>query len=321
KKANVTGISARVIEAVVEAGAVSPSSPIGINLPNANWIRAEHGSKSVSIGNLVKSFNEADRVSGQLEEFTLRPEEVELARKYGNLADDLHTDMHEVIGHASGRLEPGVSTTKETLKNYAATLEEARADLVALYYLADPKLVEIGVAPVTDVGRVGYEDYITNGLLRQLKRIQPGEDIEEAHMRNRQTVSAWVYEKGRLDNVIEKVVSDGKTYFVINDYGRLRQLFGQLLREIQRIKSQGDYEAGRALVETYGVKVDQGLAAEVRERYARLGIAPYSGFINPRLIPVSEGGKIVDVKIEYPKDFTEQMLFYAKNYSFLPTYN
>ena len=321
KKKDVKGISARVIEAVVESGADSPNSPIGINLPNANWIRKEYGSKSVTIGNLVHSINEANRESGEAEEFILSQADLELYKKYGTLADNLQVDMHEVIGHASGQLEPGVATPKETLKNYTATLEEARADLVALYYLPDPKLVEIGVSPSTEVGRVGYNGFILNGLLKQLKRITPGEQIEEAHMRNRQLVAAWVYEKGKADKVIEKVIENGKTYFVINDYLKLRELFGELLREIQRIESQGDYEAGKALVETYGVKVDRALNEEVRERYRRLGIAPYSGYINPLLTPVIENGTITDVKISYPEDFAEQMLYYAKEYSFLQTYN
>jgi len=321
KKKNVKGISARAINAVVGSGAVSPSSPIGINLPNANWIRAEHGSKSVTISNLVHSYDEVSRESGEIEEFTLREEDVALSKKYGSLAEVLHTDLHEVIGHGSGRLEPGVGTPKETLKNYAATLEESRADLVALYYMPDPRLVEIGIAPSVDVGRVSYNGYISNGLMQQLKRIKPGEDIEEAHMRNRQLVAKWVYEKGRPDNVIEKVIRDGKTYFVVNDYEKLRELFGTLLREVQRIKSQGDYEAGKKLVEAYGVKVDRGLLEEVLERYRKLAIAPYSGFINPLLKPVVADDKIVDVKIEYPDDFASQMLYYAKEYSFLPTYN
>ena len=321
KKKDVKGISARVIEAVVESGADSPSSPVGINLPNANWIRKEYGSKSVTLGNLVHSVNEANRESGEAGEFILRQADLELYEKFSTVADNLLLDMHEVIGHASGQIEPGVATPRETLKNYSATLEEARADLVALYYLPDTKLVEIGVSPSAEVGKVGYNGFILNGLLKQLKRITPGEQIEEAHMRNRQLVAAWVYEKGMKDKVIEKVIEQGKTYFVINDYLKLRELFGELLREIQRIGSQGDYEAGKTLVEAYGVKVDRALNEEVRERYRRLGIAPYSGYINPLLTPVIENGAITDVKISYPEDFTEQMLYYAKEYSFLPTYN
>ncbi|HUU29287.1 MAG TPA: dihydrofolate reductase [archaeon] len=321
KRENVKGVSARVITEVAGTGAVSPPSPTGINLPNASWIRKEYGSKSVTIGNIIHSYNEARKESGEDVEFISRSDDLELDRKYGNLADALETDLHEVVGHGSGQLELGTGTPKETLKNYASTLEEARADLVALYYLPDPKLVEIGVAPTVDVGRSSYNSYITNGLLTQLRRIVPGQDIEESHMRDRQMIAKWVYEKGAPGKVIEKVTRDGKTFFVVNNYQRLRELFGELLREVQRIKSQGDYVAGRHLVETYGVKVDRELNEEVAERYRKLGIAPYSGFINPVLTPVTEGGRIVDVKIEYPEDFTGQMLYYAKEYSFLPTYN
>ncbi len=321
KKPDVKGISAKVITVVVESGDSSPSTPIGINLPNANWIRAQHGSKSVSIGNIVDAYSEVNKGTGFLEEFAYSQEEIDRAEQWGTLAGNLTLDLHEVIGHASGRLEPGVATPKETLKSYASTLEEARADLVALYYVVDPKLIEIGVMPGLEVGQAGYDRYIRNGLMTQLARIKPGENIEQAHMRNRQMVSSWVYEKGRSENVIERVTRDGKTYFVVNDYNQLRELFGQLLREVQRIKSQGDYEAGKQLVETYGVKVDPELHAEVLERYAKLGIAPYGGFINPKLVPVMEGGQIIDVKVEYPDDFTAQMLEYAREYSFLPAYN
>ncbi len=321
KKKNVKGISAKVITVVVESGDASPSTPIGINLPNANWIREHYGSKSVSLGNIVDAYSEASKGSGVLEEFAWSEEEIELAKKYGTLAGNLHTDMHEVIGHASGRLEEGVATPKETLKNYASTLEEGRADLVALYYLMDPKLVEIGVMPSLDVGKAEYNSYIRNGLMLQLRRLQPGENLEEAHMRNRQIVAKWVYEKGAADNVIERKTRDGKTYFVINDYQKLRELFGELLREIQRIKSQGDYAAATALVENYGVKVDQELHKEVLERFGKLNVAAYSGFINPKLIPVMQGDEIVDVRIEYPDDFVAQMLEYGDMYSFLPNYN
>lgn len=321
KKKNVKGVSAKVITVVVESGDASPSTPIGINLPNSNWIRAEYGSKSVSLGNIIHSYNKVSEGSGMLEEFWYSQKDIELAKKYGTIANDLHTDMHEVIGHASGKLEPGVGTPKETLKNYASTLEEARADLVALYYILDPKLVEIGVMPTTDVGKVAYLRYILNGLMLQLRRLQPGENLEEAHMRNRQLIAKWAYEMGKPDNVIEEVHKDGKTYFVINDYQKLRVLFGRLLREIQRIKSQGDYDAAQKLVETYGVKVDPKLHEEVLKRFEKLNIAPYGGFINPRLVPVMKGDQIVDVKVEYPDDFTEQMLEYARDYSFLPTYN
>lgn len=322
KKDEVKGITAKVITVVVEGGDANPSTPIGINLPNANWIRQEHGSKSVSLGNLIYSYDESAKTSGVLEEFTYSQEEIERARQYGSLADMLHTDMHEVIGHASGQLEPGVATPKETLKTYSNTLEESRADLVALYYQLDPKLIEIGVQDSLEVGKAGYDAYIHNGLMKQLARLKPGEDLEQAHMRNRQLISLWVYEKGKSENVIERKTRDGKTFFVINDYQKLRELFGQLLGEVQRIKSQGDYEAAKALVETYGVKVDKELHAEVLERNARLNRAPYAGFINPVLKPVRDAaGKITDVTVEYPDDFTQQMLYYGDNYSFLPLYN
>lgn len=321
KREEVTGISAKVITVVVESGDSSPSSPIGINLPNANWIRSNYGSKSVTLGNLMESYNEGSKESGYLEEFAYSEDEIELGKLHGTLAANLHTDMHEVIGHASGKLEEGVGTPNETLKNYGDTLEEGRADLIALYYGMDPKLVEIGVMPSMEVGRVMYDNFIRNGLLWQLRRLELGENVEEAHMRNRQLVAKWVYEKGRDQNVIERVDEDGKTYFVIRDYEALRELFGQLLRESQRITSQGDFEAGRDLVETYGVKVDPELHAQVLERFEKLGIAAYGGFINPKLVPVMEGDEIVDVAIEYPDDFTEQMLHYGKEYSALPTYN
>ncbi len=328
KKKNVKGISAKVITVVVESGDASPSTPIGVNLPNSNWIRKEYGSKSVNMGNIVHSYNMFSKTSGVLEEFAYSKEEIERAKKYGALTDDLHTDMHEVIGHASGQMNPGVGDPHTTLKNYYSTLEEARADLVALYFLLDQKLVDIGVLPSIDAGKTAYDQYIKNGLMIQLARVQPGENIEEAHMRNRQLIALWAYEKGKSENlpggktgVIEKKIKDGKTYFVINDYNKLRNLFGQLLREIQKIKSEGDYEAGKNLVENYGVKVDQALHKEILERYKKLNIAPYAGFINPILVPVMNGDQIIDVKIEYPDDFTKQMLFYAKEYSFLPTYN
>jgi dipeptidyl-peptidase-3 len=319
KKKNVVGITAKVITVITESGDASPSTPIGINLPNADWIRKNHGSKSVNLGNIVDAYNLSAAGSGFLEEFAYNQEEIELEKKYGALADNLHTDMHEVIGHASGQLNPGKST--DMLKNYASTLEEARADLVALYYLMDKKLIEIGVMSTLDVGKAAYNDYISNGLMKQLVRLKEGEDLEEAHMRNRQLVAAWVYEKGKKDNVIEKVKKDGKTYFVIRNYEKLRGLFGDLLREIQRIKSEGDYEAGKKLVESYGVKVDKELHKEVLERYKKLNIAPYRGFINPVLIPVEKDGKIVDVQVKYPANFDEQMLYYAKNYSYLPVSN
>lgn len=321
KKKNVKGISAKVITVVVESGDASPSTPIGVNLPNSNWIRKEYGSKSVNMGNIVYSYNKAAETSGVLEEYAYSKEEIERSKKYGPLSDDLHTDLHEVIGHASGQMNPGVAEPHTTLKNYYSTLEEARADLVALYYLLDQKMVDIGVMPTIEAGKASYDQYIRNGLLVQLARVKLGENVEEAHMRNRQLIAMWAYEKGKAENIIEKKVKDGKTYFVINDYNKLRNLFGQLLKEIQRIKSEGDYNAGKDLVEKYGVKVDGEIHKEVLERYKKLNVAPYAGFINPKLIPVMDGNKIVDIKIEYPEDFTQQMLEYAKEYSFLPTYN
>jgi dipeptidyl-peptidase-3 len=321
KKKNVKGISAKVITVAMEAGDAAPSTPIGINLPNSNWLREQYGSKSVSLGNIVASYNKSKASSPDMDEFYFDDAAKERAHKYGALAGDLHTDMHEVIGHASGKLNKGVATPDQTLKNYANTLEEGRADLVALYYIMDPKLVEIGVMPSLEVGKAGYDNYIMNGLMLQLNRLNPGDNIEEAHMRNRQLIASWAYEKGKADNVIEKVVKDGKTYFKINDYNKLRTLFGQLLREIQRIKSEGDYKAATALVETYGVKADQALLKEVKARFAKLNIAPYKGFIQPKLVPVMKGDEITDVKIEYPTDFTKQMMEYGKEYSFLPDKN
>lgn len=316
KKEEVVGVTYKVVNVAVEAGDASPSTPIGVNLPNANWLRAKHGSKSVSLGNIVEAYSLAGGKS-MLEEFCYTDEEFKRSDKYGKLASKLHTALHEVVGHASGKLEPGIGTPKETLKSYANTLEEGRADLVALYFLMDPKMIELGLMDTLDVGRAEYDSYIRNGLMAQLRRIEPGEEIEEAHMRNRQLVAGWAYEKGKADNVIEKKVKDGKTYFVINDYMKLKTLFGELLKEIQRIKSQGDYEAATALVEGYGVKVDQAIHEEVLERSEKLNIPPYGGFINPRLVANVENGKITDVKVEYPDDFTKQMLEYAKSYSFL----
>ncbi|MDX2185582.1 MAG: dihydrofolate reductase [Opitutaceae bacterium] len=318
KKKEVKGISAKVITVIGEVGDSAPATPVGINLPNAEWIREQHGSKSVSLGNIVEAYNMVQAKSPVTAEFAIDSTVADRIKKYGPLASDLHTDMHEVIGHASGQINPGVGTTDQTLRNYASTLEEARADLVALYFAMDPKLVEIGVMPSTEVGMAEYDRYLMGGLLTQLYRIQPGHNLEEAHMRNRQLVAAWVFEKGRKDSVVERVVREGKTYFRIYDYAKLRVLFGELLREIQRIKSEGDFEAGRALVETYGVKVDQALLAEVHQRYAPLNVAPYMGFIQPKLVPVMRGDEIMDVKIEYPSDFVGQMLEYGRDYGFLP---
>ena len=320
KKKNVKGISAKVINAVMESGDAAPSTPIGINLPNNEWIRETHGSKSVNLGNIVEAYDKAAGGS-VVNEFYYNDAIKKNVLDYAGLADKLHTDMHEVIGHASGQIEPGVGQPHETLKNYASALEEGRADLVALYYLMDQKLVDLGVMPSLEYGKASYDEYITKGLMVQLSRLKLGDNIEEAHMRNRQMVAAWAYEKGKSENVIEKKFENGKTYFVINDYNKLRVLFGELLKELQRIKSQGDYKAGKALIENYGVKVDKALHKEVLERYAKLEMAPYQGFIQPKLTPVMKDGKIVDVKIEYPKSFTEQMLEYSKNYSFLPVIN
>lgn len=316
KKENVVGVTYKVVQVAGEAGDASPSTPIGVNLPNANWIRVEHGSKSVSLGNIVEAYNEASGGT-MLNEFAHDQEEIDRVMQYGNLASKLHTALHEVVGHASGQIEPGVGTPKETLKSYSSTLEEARADLVALYYIYDQKMVDLGLMPNLEVGMAEYDQYILNGLMTQLRRIEPGQQIEESHMRNRQLVAAWVYEKGMAENVIEQVQRDGKTYYNINDYERLRELFGDLLREIQRIKSQGDYEAGKNLVENYGVKVNQDLHGEVLERSESLNLAPYSGFINPVILPVMEDGEVIDATITYPDDFTEQMLMYSKEYGFL----
>lgn len=320
KKDTVKGISAKVINAVVESGDSGPVTPIGINLPNNEWIRETHGSKSVNLGNIVEAFDKAAGGS-VIDEFYYTDEIRNRVKMYAPLADKLHTDMHEVIGHASGKIEKGVKQPHETLKNYASALEEGRADLVALYYLMDPKLIEIGVMPSLDYGKASYDEYITKGLMIQSSRIKFGNNIEESHMRNRQMVAGWAYEKGKAENVIEKIVKDNKTYYVVNDYNKLRVLFGELLKELQRIKSQGDYKAGHDLIENYGVKLDPALHKEVLDRYGKLNIAPYAGFIQPKLVPVMKDGKITDVKIEYPKDFLKQMLEYGKDYGLLPAIN
>jgi dipeptidyl-peptidase-3 len=318
KKENVTGILGKVINVVIESGDAAPTTPVGINLPNADWIRKEHGSKSVSLANIVTAY---DSVRGGAErEFAWDEAEIERGERYGELVSTLHTDMHEVIGHASGQLDPGVGSLHETLKNYGSTLEEARADLVALYFMIDPKLVQIGVLPSVEAGYIEYDRYIRNGLMQQLNRVVLGKDIEEDHMRNRQMIAKWAYEKGLPDNVIERRERDGKTFFAVRDYSKLRELFGELLRELQRIKSEGDFEAIRDMVETYAVKVDRDLHAEVLERYAELDIPPYAGFIGARLVPEMRDGALVDVIIEYPDDFTAQMLEYAERYAFLPTW-
>jgi dipeptidyl-peptidase-3 len=315
KKTEVKGVSAKVITVAQLGGDCYPSTPIGINLPNADWIRKEYGSKSVTMENITYSYEQAALGNGFLEEFCYSPEEIELAKKYGPLASNLHTDLHECLGHGSGQLLPG--TSSEALKNYSSTLEEARADLFALYYLMDQKMIELGIVPDTNSAKAEYNSYMRNGLMTQLTRIEMGKNIEEAHMRNRQLIAKWCFEKGQPDNVVEKVTRDGKTYYKINDYKKLRNLFGRLLAEVQRIKSEGDYEAGKQLVETYGVQVDPVLHKEVKERFVKLNIAPYGGFINP-VFKVSEtNGEITDIKIEYPDDYATQMLYYSKHYSFL----
>ena len=322
KKKNVVGVTYKVVNVAGEAGDSSPSTPIGVNLPNANWIRAAVGSKSVSLGNIIHTYNNAGG-SGRLKEFVHDEEELQLEETYGQLADKLHTALHEVIGHASGQLNPGVGETKETLKNYASTLEEGRADLVGLYYLYDSRLQELGlVEDWKKIGMAAFDGYIRNGLMTQLIRLNIGDDVEEAHMRNRQWVSAWVYEKGKADNVIEKVTRDGKTYFNINDYDKLHDLFGQLLKETQRIKSEGDYAAVEALVEGYGVKVDQAIHAEVLERNKQFPSPPYSGFVNAVLVPeMNDAGELTAINVTQPNAFAEQMLRYAKEYSHLPDVN
>jgi dipeptidyl-peptidase III len=322
KKKNVVGVSYKTVVVAGESGSTSPNTPIGVNLPNADWIRAEHGSKSVSLGNITDAYSKASG-KGRLQEFANDPEEIRLAEKYGELGSKLHTSLHEVVGHASGQLNPGVGTPKQTLKNYASTLEEGRADLVGLYYLYNSKIQELGLVDNwKELGMQCYDNYIRNGLMTQLVRLKLGDNVEEAHMRNRQMVSAWVFEKGKKDNVIEMVNRNGKTYFNITDYDKLHDLFGQLLKEVQRIKSEGDFEAGKALVENYGVKVDQKLHAEILERNKQFPDAPYSGFVNPVLVPkLNAKGEIISIAVEQPKTFAEQMLIYSKDYGFLPLEN
>ena len=314
KRKEVKGVIAKVITAAMLGGDTYPSTPIGINLPNANWIRRTHGSKSVTLENITYAYDQASLGSGFGKEFSYSEEVLERAKKYGAQAGNLHTDLHEVLGHASGQLLPGVSP--EAFKNYHSPIEEARADLFALYYLMDDKMVELGLLPNLDAAKADYDRGIRNGLMTQLTRIQPGKTIEQAHMRSRALVSHWVYEKGKPENVISKEIKGEKTYIVINDHQKLRQLYGELLEEVQRITSEGDYEAARDLVETYGVQVDQELHKEVLERYSKLKLAPYGGFINPAYTPVIKNGKIVDVKVEYPNDYVKQMLRYGKDYSF-----
>ena len=322
KKKNVVGVSYKTVIVAGESGDSSPATPIGVNLPNADWIRAEHGSKSVSLGNIIDSYAKAAG-KGKLQEFANDEEEIALAQKYSELGDKMHTALHEVVGHASGQINSGVGTPKESLKSYASTLEEGRADLVGLYYLYNPKLQELGlVDDWKKLGMESYDSYIRNGLMTQLVRLELGANIEEAHMRNRQWVSSWVFEKGKKDNVIEKITRDGKTYFNITNYEKLHDLFGQLLREVQRIKSEGDLNAGKALVENYGVKVDQKLHVEVLERNKQFASAAYSGFVNPVLVPkLDKKGNIISIEVKQPKTFAEQMLKYSKNFGFLPSEN
>ena len=316
KKENVVGVSYRVINAAMEAGDAAPATPIGVNLPNSNWIRSTHGSKSISLGNIVEAYNSAGG-SSSLKEFYLDEKVRDRIKEHGKLSSKMHTAMHEVIGHASGKINPGIGTPKETLKNYSNTLEEARADLVALYYIYDTKLIDLGLMPSLEVGMAEYDSYISNGMMLQLRRLDVGENIEEDHMRNRQLNASWAYEKGLKNNVIEKKVVDGKTYFVVNDYAKLRVTFGDLLKEIQRIKSEGDYAAAEALVEGYGVKVDQALHAEMIQRYESLQLAPYSGFVQPKLVPsFDKKGKFVNLKVE-EEGYVEQMLRFAKEYPFV----
>ena len=311
KKSEVVGITARVVQAAMLGGDCHPATPIGINLPNAEWIRERYGSKSVTLDNITYAYDRASLNSGVLDEFAYSDEEKELVRTYGYIGGNVHTDLHECLGHGSGKMLPGVG--QEALKNYYSTIEEARADLFALYYVMDPKLVELGVIPSLEVAKSEYCNYIRNGLMVQLTRVKLGNNLEESHMRNRQLIASWVYEKGKADNVIERVSRDGKTYFTIRDCEALRKLFGRLLAEVQRVKSEGDFEGARNLIENYGVRIDPVLHQEVLERYQKLNVAPYAGFVNPKYRLVEEEGKVVDVKIEYPTDFLAQMLEYGDN--------
>lgn len=320
KKEKVKGVSAKVITVSMLGGDCYPATPIGINLPNADWIRRDHGSKSVTIENITEAYDKASQGNGFSEEFVWSDVERNGMRQYGFLTDNLHTDLHECLGHGSGKLLE--NTDPDALKAYSSTLEETRADLFGLYYLADPKLVELGLLPDGEAYKSEYYKYIMNGLMTQLVRIELGKNVEEAHMRNRQLIAKWAYEKGKKANVIELKKRDGKTYVVVNDYPRLRELFGTLLAEIQRIKSEGDYAAGKNLVEGYGVKVDPELHAEVLERYAKLNLAPYKGFVNPVMKEVkNSNGEVTDIVLDYTEGYTDQMLRYGRDYSFLPTYN
>ena len=317
KKKEVKGVSAKVINVATLAGDCYPAAPIGINLPNADWIRREHGSKSVTIANLTSAYSKAAQESpkNMLGEFAWSEEEIAAEKKYGDITGDLHTDLHECLGHGSGQLLP--ETSPNALGEYSSALEETRADLFGLYYIADPKLVELGILPDTEAYKAEYSSYIRNGIFTQFNRIELGKKNMEAHMQNRKLIADWCYEKGKAANVIEKKVRDGKTYFVVNDFEALRGLFGELLAEVQRIKSEGDYEAGKTLVETYAVNIDPALHKEVRERYASLGLKPYGGFVNPEIVPVEKDGKIVDYKLEYNDSYLDQMMKYGRKYSTL----
>ena len=317
RKKTVKGISAKVINAVCLSGDSYPSTPIGINLPNADWIRKEHGSKSVTIANITHTYDYSaqEMPTSTLAEFAYDQKEIDLAKKWGTLADEIHTDLHECLGHGSGQLLPGVSTT--AMGEYASALEEARADLFGLYYTADPKMVELGIMPDPNAYKAEYANYIRNGLMVQFTRVEPGRPNTEAHMQNRKLIAEWCYEKGAADRVIEKKVRDGKTFFVVNDYEKLRGLFAQLLGEIQRIKSEGDYEAGKQLIETYAVHIDPELHKEVLERYKALGLKPYGGFVNPEIVPVMKDGAAVDYEVVYTDDYLGQMLQYGKKYGTL----
>ena len=319
RKKEVKGVSAKVITVAMLGGDTYPTTPIGINLPNADWIRKDHGSKSVTIDNITYAYKMAAQGGGFAEEFVLREEDRERMKKYGKLSDDLHTDLHECLGHGSGQLAPG--TTGTELGVYSSPLEETRADLFALYYLGDEKMIEIGLIPSLDVAKAQYASYVMNGAMTQLSRIELGKNVEQAHMRNRKLISEWAYDLGKEENVMEWVVKDGKRYLVVNDFEKLRAIFGKQLYEVQRIKSEGDFEAGKALVENYGVVIDPVLHKEVRDRYYALNIEPYGGFVNPEYELVKEGDKIVDVKVSYPANYTEQHLHYSKDYSFLPSIN
>ena len=316
KKERVKGVSAKVITVTMLGGDCYPSTPIGINLPNADWIRRDHGSKSVTIENIMEAYDKASQGSGFSDEFVWSDEERNRIKTYGFLTDMLHTDLHECLGHGSGQLLPG--TDPDALKAYASTLEEARADLFGLYYLADPKMQELGLVPDGEAFKAEYYKYMMNGLLTQLVRIEEGKDVEEAHMRNRQLIARWVFEQGAADKIVEMKKRDGKTFVVINDYQQLRALFGKLLAEVQRIKSEGDYDAGRSLVENYGVKIDPVLHHEIRERYVRLHLSPYKGFVNPVMREVKDdSGHVTDITLDYTEGYAEQMLRYSRDYSYL----